>query len=63
MRLLLNISLLVPLHPLLTGNVDGDVGDRDGDQGDGDGEVDDREADGDVIVKWQFLLPNQRCAE
>ena len=60
MRLLLNISLLVLLHPLLTGNVDGDVGDGDGDQGDGDGEVADREADEDVIVKWQFLLSQSK---
>ena len=50
----------MPLHPLLTGNGDGDVGDGDGDQGDGDGEVADRKADGGVIVKWKFLLSQSK---
>ena len=44
-RLLLNTTLLVPLHPLLTGNRD--QGNGDGDQGDGDGEGDDSGEEGD----------------
>ena len=44
-RLLLNTTLPVPLHPLLTGNRY--QGNGDGDQGDGDGEGDDSGEEGD----------------